>query len=143
MERGHDGFPAGQAGSAPLIPWSVRTRAPDSALGVLIGGARQGDRSGNTTEPRHHRRLALRWRGEPVPSEASPAGRDLLSGALQGRSHYNRQAFLSGSRQGPVAVLARLAWGALPPEQARADLAGQINVRHLFHGHWKRGAPAT
>ena len=51
--------------------------------------------------------------------------------------------FLSGSRQGPVAVLARLAWGALPPEQARADLAGQIKVRHLFHGHWKSGDPAT
>jgi hypothetical protein len=46
--------------------------------------------------------------------------------------------FLCGSRPtGAVAVLPRLTWGSLPPEQVLPELAGRIKVRHLFTGDWK------
>ena len=45
--------------------------------------------------------------------------------------------FLSGTREGALAVLPRLAWGSWPFEHERPELAGQIKVRHLFEGSWK------
>ena len=45
--------------------------------------------------------------------------------------------FLSGTREGQLKVLPRLAWGSWPFEQERLELADQIKVRHLFEGSWK------
>ncbi len=45
--------------------------------------------------------------------------------------------FLSGTRNGRVTVLPRLAWGAWPREQMQGQLQDQIKLRHLFEGSWK------
>ena len=45
--------------------------------------------------------------------------------------------FLSGTRDGALAVLPRMAWGSWLFEQDRADLRQHIKVMHLYEGSWK------
>lgn len=45
--------------------------------------------------------------------------------------------FLSGTREGALGVLPRLAWGSWLFEHERPELAGRIKVKHLFEGSWK------
>ena len=44
--------------------------------------------------------------------------------------------FLSGTRDGALRVLPRLAWGSWLFEHERPELAGRIKVKHLFEGSW-------
>ncbi len=51
--------------------------------------------------------------------------------------------FLSGTRNGRITVLPRLAWGAWPREHLQGQLQDQIKVRHLFEGSWKAAPSVT
>ncbi|MCJ0763295.1 glycosyltransferase family 32 protein [Variovorax terrae] len=49
--------------------------------------------------------------------------------------------FLTGTREGRVAVLPRMVWGAYPGEQTRPENVAQVKVRHLFDGSWRPDRP--
>ena len=45
--------------------------------------------------------------------------------------------FLSGTREGALTVLPRMAWGSVLFEQERTELRQHIKVMHLYEGSWK------